>query len=154
MHLKKSILIILTLSFSMAIFHIACTKDHEAEEKPLDMTDYTDKLTDLDWAGIESDRLYIIRSANEYKQYMKNESDPLPGIDFKKFSLLVVKGQVNKGISEITKQITLSETGDYRVKIGIVLNDALLIQDWHIGLLTPAIPQDKKIELQIEPQSH
>lgn len=114
------------------------------------MIDTTDKLNHLNWAKIERDQLYIIRCEDEYKTYTKEENDSLSAIDFKTYSLLMLKGRTNKGISEITKQLIESETDNYTLRIGIVLNDALSIEEWHIGLLAPVIPMDKKIELDIE----
>lgn len=141
---------LILLIFSILLFHIGCTTEHATEEKTMQVTDATDKLDHLNWAGLEPHRLYIIRSVDEYKAYRKEESTPLPDIDFKTYSLLIVKGQVNRGISEITKLLIRSETDDYILRIGIILNDALSAEEWHVGIVAPRIRVDKKIELQIE----
>lgn len=50
MCLKKNRLILLI--FSILLFHIGCTKEHATEEKTMQVTDATDKLDHLNWAGL------------------------------------------------------------------------------------------------------
>lgn len=145
---KRHILLIL----SIALLCTNCTKDSQPQKKYINMTDCVDKVSNLDWSKLEYDKLYIIRSIDEYTQYMK-ESMPAFDIDFKKQSLLIIKGQANRGVNDIIKKMTETDAENYILNIDLTLNDTLIAEEWHIGILTPTIPYNKEVELRIKYQN-
>lgn len=146
MDMKEKTLLILGLS--IVVLCAGCSKDSHPEEKPVDMVDFVGKLTNWDWSEIEANRLYVIRSMDEYTRYVKSENDPLPEIDFEKYSLLVAKGQANRGVAGMDNKVISSGSESYLLDINITLNAATAMDEWYVGILA-SVPRDKKIEMKV-----
>lgn len=123
--------------------------DSDSKRQDIDTVNYLEKLAGWNWNKMEPEQLYVIRSIDEYNQYMNVGNSSLPEIDFKKHSLLVAKGQANRGISGISGKMISSEEKDYTLSVEIKLNDAAVMGEWYMGELTLAVPADNKVKLNI-----
>lgn len=90
------------------------------------------------WKDIEANTLYVIRSEQELETLLENDYTPT-GIDFQKYTLLLVKACTNYGIHYIEYGLR-SEEERYVYSMLIQLNAACVCPTEAVGVLAPAIP--------------
>ena len=105
---------------------------------------------DISWNNLKYDnKVIIVNSSEEMKKYIPDDIGNHYDIDFSKFSLLLASGKTNSGIFKRADKFWQISKNEYRLDVEIELNDATIVQSWHLALLTDKLYNDSKISLNL-----
>jgi hypothetical protein len=128
---------------------IAGTPEYGEEEQnstEIPFTEYSLTGTNSQWVNFESNKVVVINNQSEMDNYITNTDGNYPEIDFSKSTLLLVKGVTTSGISTLSEKL-LKSGNKYTLEITIVLNDAAVVQEWHIALVSEKL--NANVELNV-----
>jgi hypothetical protein len=142
---QSAILLLLAALFS------ACEKEVVFTELP-GINRPLQPLSDQPGCNIRygyNDRVILINSNEDLDKYrVCTEADP-PFIDFSRQSLLPASGGVNELIHEMHTALYKNMFGKHTLEVKIVKGVYQSMTEWGIAVLTPKIPDNSKIELDL-----
>lgn len=144
--MKEIRTVILSL-FYLLVFSVIAGCDSDSDTEPGFTVCPTE---DVLLKGMEDNKLYIVRSADELSAHVVDVSQ-VAKIDYTKNSLLLVRGGTRQGIQEIDGRFTEIFNGsvDYIFDIDIVLNMTDAMDEWQMIVAVPVLADDADVELNI-----
>ena len=109
---------------------------------------YSLEGTGLSWIGIPKDKITIINNSESLKEYLDGEGK-YPDINFSSQTLFLISGYSTHGIDDISKELIHSYTGQYIIYIIISTNDATIMQEWNIAIITHKLTEQGQFELKV-----
>ena len=103
----------------------------------------------INWENVEKDKLHIIRSGEELKNYIKDCETDLPSVDFEKHSLWVVTGNSSHGIVNIGSELNREDINTYSFDVNIELDLTSEYSTWKVMVLAPAVSRQADISLDV-----
>jgi hypothetical protein len=99
------------------------------------------------WENLGFNIVHVINSEQELRRYFTCKI--YVDIDFDKYSLIVVSGEMPSGIDSIATNLEQTSSDEYRLEIDIQLNPAanIIIEPWTVSLLAPKIKEIAAIGL-------
>ncbi|NDP22423.1 MAG: hypothetical protein GZ091_15265 [Paludibacter sp.] len=132
-------------------FMFSCN-DNDTEtsyNKTIDVTDYSLAGSSCTWKNVEKSTLYLIKSSDDFSNYLVCSGNDYPVIDFSKNSLLLVHGTNLSGIQSIERQLQQFEKDKYKLRISIVSNAATVVQSWTVAVLIPKVSDESVFTMEI-----
>ena len=137
-------------AFLLILSGIAASCNTDEYPKEISFTEFSLKES-CQWTNLPYDeKVMIINSSEELKQYISSMDGSYPAIDFTNNVLLLVSGTSTNNIPEITltnlQQLTSS---NYSLRINITINDVVETKQWVKALIVKQIKKDSYIEIKI-----
>lgn len=102
-----------------------------------------------EWVDMEPNRLSVVRSEDELKALVTEESYSPSAIDFGRNTMLLVRVFAPYGLYRLFYGLSGTEAGyDYYVRVE--MNEACVITDEIFAVLAPAIPETAEVSFNIE----
>lgn len=124
--IKKSLLVL-----SLVFLYSSCSNDDTTSE----FYTYYNLPSDYN-TKIKEDKIIVINNEIEFQKLLSGYPNIDP-IDFGKSTLLLIEGTSKNGIEKIDKQILKADNNKYKVIISVKMNDATVVEPWHVAYLIP-----------------
>jgi hypothetical protein len=105
--------------------------------------------TYFQWINLEPYAVYLINSQEEMMPYISMESSYMPIIDFDKYSLIISYGGTTSNVDDFKKQLQQISVNEYNLTLEIILGLAAVTEGWYLSILTPKLPQNAVLKLDI-----
>ncbi len=132
-----------------SILMLICLCGCDSESKDFVYQEYelpgmTGTLLELD---IETDKAVLINDKAEFQRVFSNFPNA-KAVDFKHYTLLLVKGVSISGIAGIEKTISITDN-KYILTISVNRNIATVMQPWHLAYIIPKTTSEENIILSV-----
>ncbi len=107
---------------------------------------YQNYSCDINFTSMQHDSVYVINSEEEFANYFNCTNSPQ--IDFSTKTLLVAFGGSPNGISNISTELSV-EKNTHSLMVDITLDMTAVAQSWRIVALTPKLPQNSVVKLDL-----
>ena len=121
--------------FSILLFLLLCGCNNESDDLFYKEYELPASNNELE-LKIEEEKLTIINDNSTFRDIFYDYPNAQT-IDFKKHTLLLVKGVSPKGIEEILKSITKIDGEKYAFKIIVKMNLASVLEPWCVAYIIP-----------------
>lgn len=127
---------------SILVLICMCGCDKESKDFIYQEYQLPDKAGVLE-LNIETDKAVLINDKAEFQSVFSNIPNTRP-VDFKKYTLLLVKGVSTSGITEIEK--TISNTDNkYTFTISVKQNMTTVMEPWYLAYIIPKTSEENII---------
>ena len=116
----------------------------------IETNDYSLTIPNCNWANVKTDILYIFNSTEETLGYLSCKDDNPTFVNFNEYSLLYVRGGTKSGIHSISRDLQQISVNEYKLTIDIMLDMTDIAQGWSIAVLTPKLPQNSVVKLDLK----
>ena len=155
---------ILKLTAFLLIFAVTFASCKEPDPEPVDsgkpsgtkypidipFTEYLLAGTSCQWVNLNyDDKLIVVNSNEELKNYINCSKGNYPEIDFSKHTLLLANGTTPNGIVEISKRLLQLSANKYRVDIEILLDETEITGRWVTALIVSKLSKESDIEINV-----
>jgi len=113
-------------------------------------TEYSLEETSCQWESFEYNKIIIINSDEELREYVVCTEDNYSQIDFSEHSLLLVRGMCTTGIEEIGFKFFKDTAHEYTIDVTIFRLMTMQPIPWLISIITPKIDNDAAITLNVQ----
>ncbi|MFR9165591.1 MAG: hypothetical protein ACLVKO_04945 [Dysgonomonas sp.] len=157
----KKIFFLLFVLVSTISF-VSCNDDDDDNKnpypKPINVSDYSlkDDGIDAKFYIPKADTVYVINSDEELKDYVVSANGIIgnigkikTSIDYNKYSLLLVGGQLTSGISEINRIYRQEAENKYSFNVDIVMNETAEAAFWEVSVLVPKLKSTDVLNYEI-----
>ena len=151
----------LAVVFMLLFAAISCDTSKKEESINVPFTEFLLSETDCQWVNIignkwadmepwiNSGKVIMINSNEEFKKYIECISNNHPDIDFSKQTLLLVSGTTNVLSVAIANSFHRLSTNEYILNVDVFLGDGTMVDRWTIALATNKLSMQSEIQLNV-----
>ena len=137
-----------------AVIFCSCKKNENDvpydEPAEIPVTEYSFTGTNCSLTRLEQDKLTVITSNKELKNYIICTDSNYPEIDFSKHTLLLANGGVATGIYRIDTKFYRNAANNYTLYVTVYLGISMFPETWRIYVLVPKITDLSVITLDVQ----
>jgi hypothetical protein len=131
------------------LYHDLLLSNESPDESRMEEIPFTEYLIgeSCRWINLKFDeKILVISSKVEMEKYISRTGGDFSEIDFSKQSLLLASGKTTNGIAAISKKLLKSENM-YTLEIKVELNDATVIGQWVVAIVTDKLDTEINAEI-------